>query len=81
MVILEKCISKQKKEKNLINNTIHFGEKNLLGEYILDARYAQMPLENVQIFQHLIHGEEDLQKVRTKDLMQQLLELKKGQNY
>ena len=46
-------IKTKKKEKNLIRNTIHFGEKNLLGEYILDARYVQMPLENVQILQHL----------------------------
>jgi len=40
--ILEECILKQKMVANTIENIILFGEKNLHGEFLLDAKYVQM---------------------------------------
>ena len=44
---LERCTLKQKMEENMIKNTIHFGANNLLGEFILDVKFAQMQLEKM----------------------------------
>ena len=40
--ILEECILKQKMVVNMIENIILFGESNLRGEFISDAKYVQM---------------------------------------
>ena len=47
--IQEECKSKQTMVGSMIANTILFGEKSPLGEYLLDARFAQMLLVTVQI--------------------------------
>ena len=38
--IQEECIFKQKMVENMTENTILFGEKSLLGEFLLDAKYV-----------------------------------------
>ena len=40
--ILVECTSKQKMVVNMIENIILFGEKNLHGEFLSDAKYVQM---------------------------------------